>query len=129
MACSKCEINARGERSYSVRGAYGTYVYDVERAEELVHDGRESFIVPTNVVTKLVEINPPTPEHLEHVRGCEKPGILARVGNRIALVDGSHRAALALKEGRPFLAYMLSQKESEDCLTAYPIPFRADRVA
>jgi hypothetical protein len=74
------------------------------------------------------------PGHLDHIPVSKRkePGILIRVANIeepgapikwvYILVDGSHRAALALREGRAFHAYLLSEPEQYaicTCTTAH----------
>jgi hypothetical protein len=122
--CIKCEMNRTGDRpAYSVRGTWGTYTFDVQAAQRTVLDGREPYLIPSNVLEKLLTVNQPIEEHIFHVSvASQKPGIIARLGNRVALLDGTHRAALARREGRPYYAYMLSQRESEDCMIGFPMP-------
>lgn len=130
MSCVKCELNQIGERAYAVKGHWGTYTFDVAYAQQLVGDGRDPMVVPNDVLDKLLAVNHPVPEHLEHVREkVEDPGIIVRLGNRVALIDGTHRATLKRLEQRPFLAHMLSQKESEACLVGFPVPFRSGLIA
>ena len=69
------------------------------------------------------------PGHLDHIPASrrEEPGILIRVANIEApgapirwvyiLIDGSHRAALALRQGRTFYAYLLSEQEQYSICT------------
>lgn len=124
-------MNQTGDRAaYSVKGMWGTYTFDVDRAQRLVNDGRDPMQIPNDVLDKLLSVNHPIHGHVEHVReGIEKPGIIVRLGNRVALIDGTHRAFLRRQEELPFFAHMLSQKESEECLIGFPVPFRVGRVA
>jgi SAM-dependent methyltransferase len=104
------------------------YIFDITRAIELVGDGREPVELDEDDVRfslKKVRINQ---EHLERV-DVSRPGILAIVhafdpngavvkGHR--LIDGHHRAARCLELGRPFPAYLLTERESIDILLRSP---------
>ncbi|NNJ13391.1 hypothetical protein EKD04_023990 [Chloroflexales bacterium ZM16-3] len=71
-------------------------------------------------VIRVHEINP---EHIKHLpaTATEEPGIAVTLlaskhVSEIYIIDGSHRAARCLAEGRPFRVYVLNRTESEIAL-------------
>ncbi len=70
-----------------------------------------------------------TSEHLNHIPADKRdePGIVVVVSTAIGpeaplyelpiLIDGSHRAALALRDGRDFFAYLLTEDEQRSICT------------
>jgi hypothetical protein len=104
------------------------YVFDVDRANRMVRDGREPVEVEEESVRYCVETSDLVHEHIAHVN-ADRPGIIAHVayeseqGERITghvLIDGNHRAARCLQLGRPFYAYVLDAQESEQILVQRP---------
>jgi len=71
----------------------------------------------------------PTPEHLDHIPAAklDEPRILVDVlaGPRGAelpfriLIDGTHGAARRVRDGQPFLAYLLTEDEQRSVCTYY----------
>lgn len=119
-------MNAAGLRtSYSVRGEFGIYTWDLDKSRAMALDGRDPFPVPDSVIEKLLAVNQVEEEHLAHVApAIERPGIITKIGTRVALIDGSHIFALRKAKGLTCYAYMLSQTESERCLIDPPVQFR-----
>lgn len=107
---------------------YRRYEFDVDRARQIVKDGREPMEVEEDSVRASVENSRIHKPHLDHVNMAE-PGIIAHLyypskqGERIQahlLIDGNHRAARCLRDGLPFCAYILSEEESEAILLRSP---------
>ncbi len=105
-----------------------SYVYDVDLARLYTSDGRETVeLDPDDVRTSVAEsdIND---EHIDHV-DPSIPGIVAHVIfqdpsgellNGHVLIDGHHRAARCLREGRPFEVYLLTEEESVAAMQTCP---------
>jgi glutamate-1-semialdehyde 2,1-aminomutase len=101
----------------------GQYLYDVDRARELVQDGRETVEVDEDTLRESIEESELDECHLDHV-DPQVPGIIAHIfydqaGETIqghVLIDGHHRGARCLRDGLPFLAYLLDETESRAVL-------------
>src|SRR5690349_17755266 len=94
------------------------YLFDVDRARALAADGREPVEVEEESVRASVESSELDECHVPHV-DASIPGLIAHVwfpdpGGEVmhghVLIDGHHRAARCLQEGRPFQAYLLSEE-------------------
>ena len=105
----------------------GLYVYDVDRANVLVADGRAAVEIATESVRQCIEEAELREEHIAQV-DTAVPGIVAilvcateeGVLRTHVLIDGHHRAARCLQLGVPFRAYLLSEQESEQVLLCKP---------
>ena len=115
--------------------AFGMAVYDVDKAREIVKDGREIHEVPTIDVAEWVSYNLygklffgrnyVSETHIDHVLdSSEDPVIFAyslpREGEKRALmpIDGNHRIARAIKYSQPLVyAVVLSEEETDSILT------------
>jgi hypothetical protein len=104
------------------------YIFDVDKANELIKDGREPVVVEEESVRYCAEKTEVNPDHLPHVDPA-RPGIIAHVQYRDedskvykghALIDGNHRAARCLQLDRPFFAFVLTEEESEAILLKRP---------
>jgi hypothetical protein len=104
------------------------YEYDVDQARALVRDGREPVEVEVESVRHSVASSTIDDFHVPHVDPTI-PGVIAHVQFHVdsgecvkghLLIDGHHRAARCLKEGRPFFAYLLNEAESEAILLRSP---------
>ena len=104
------------------------WVFNVNLANQLVRDGRESVELEEESVRYCVDTTDLIEEHIGHVNP-DRPGIIAHVkyttadGEVIhghALIDGNHRAARCLQLGRPFFVYILSEEESERVVVRRP---------
>lgn len=124
-ACRKCRPKKYGEEFRFKRTGC---VFDVDLAREIVADGREPFELDEPGVRACVEscevderhvlhVDPTIPGIVAHVWKRDAAGVLVR-GHR--LIDGHHRAARCLLEGRPCLAYVLDETESRRVLTESP---------
>ena len=125
---TSCSCGRRGREKYSYLG--GLYVYDVDRANEIVRDGRAAVPIAERSVRESVEECHLNEAHLWHV-DPSLPGIIAiftchtEDGEFLRthlMIDGHHRAARCIKLGLPFHAYLLSEEESESILLEKPRP-------
>lgn len=101
-----------------------SYVYDVDRAREIVSDGRVPVELDVSDVAYCVDNSRIHQQHLDHV-DTKYPGMLAHLWgpgeggsweHGHLLIDGNHRAARCLRDGIPFHAYLLSEEETESIL-------------
>lgn len=114
-SCPRCQERA-SHQIYIIHGELGQYVFDVAKARAFVADGRSAHIVPPEIIQRFLEVNSDwSEEHLEHVDAAQ-PGIVGQRFGGLALFDGTHRAALSLRDGSTFRAYLLTLEESESCL-------------
>lgn len=122
-----CRRKLAGGATYKYWGR--NFIFDVDRAIEIVKDGREPVEVEEESVRLSVENSRICREHLLHV-DWTKPGIIAHVscvandGEVITgqvLIDGNHRAARCLELQKPYFAYLLTEAESADILTRKPV--------
>ncbi len=131
--CRICRVG--GPQTFSYMD--GLYLFDVDRAVQLVQDGRSPVEVEPDDVRFSVRTYPLHRDHVHHV-DAGRPGILAHVwypaadgttihGHR--LIDGHHRAARCLDEGAPFFAFVLSEEESRAVLLFDPEQVRAAAAA
>ncbi len=122
-ACSHCRS---GSETFSYLG--GAYLFDVDAAREMVADGRAPVEVEDDSVRLSMDGLRLVSEHIDHVNP-EFPGIIAHVcftdpSSEVlrghVLIDGNHRAARCLRDGRPFRAHLLTEEESEAILLRSP---------
>ena len=104
------------------------YVFDVDKARELVADGREKIeLEPEDVKyavgrceineTHVAHVDPTIPGIMSHIYFVDDDGTLVH-GHR--LIDGHHRAARCLQLGIPFYIRVLSEAESVKILIRAP---------
>jgi hypothetical protein len=126
-ACDRC---ARTGREY-YKYFSGLYEFDVESARKWVADGREPVEVDPDSVRESVEITTVDETHVDHVNPAY-PGIITHVWfcdddgaehHGHLLIDGNHRAARCLRDGRPFFAYVLTEDESRAVVLRGPADF------
>jgi hypothetical protein len=112
------------------------YVFDVDRAREIVQDGRRSVELDADDTRHSVESSHIYPQHLAHVN-TKYPGIVAHLWYQAPdgelvhghlLIDGHHRAARCLQLGKPFRVYLLSEAESREIMLKCP-PIREPEAA
>lgn len=117
-----------GEGSEVFRYLRRQYVFDVDHARQLVSDGRQPVEVDQASVQWCVDTTRIYPRHVNHV-DIQFPGIIAHVyyplpdgteAHGHVLIDGNHRAARCIKLGKPFLAYLLTPRESRRILLKSP---------
>lgn len=133
QGCSRCQPRGLGEtfRCYQER-----YLFDVERAKEMVSDGREPVQLAPEDLEYSLDRAIINQGHLAHVNP-EIPGIVAHVffpldgevfhGQR--MIDGHHRAALCQQRKLPFFVHVLSEAESVEILLEAPPGARPDSPA
>ena len=121
--CPRCQ---RGKETFLYLS--NQYQFDVDRARQLVADGREPMEIEDDSVRASVEESVIDDGHVFHVDPTI-PGIIAHLFHTDAdgqvvqahlLIDGHHRAARCLQEGLPFAAFLLSEQESKDILLRTP---------
>ena len=109
----------------------GLYEFDVEAARKWVADGRAPVEVEPDSVRDSVEITTIDDAHIDHV-DPSIPGIITHVwfvtddgeeAHGHLLIDGNHRAARCLRDGRPFFAYVLTEAESRAVVMRGPADF------
>src|ERR1051325_4897609 len=102
--CPRCKHRGREVYMYMDRA----YEFDVDRARELVRDGREPIEIEEESVRENLTLTDIDDDHVEHVN-TTYPGIIAHVFYRTAegeeiqahlLIDGTHRGARCLKDQR-----------------------------
>ena len=115
--------------------------WDVDRAWQIVRlNPRPAQVLPDDVAFQGGDVDF---EHLEHIpleqRGV--PGLAVVLHNvlpdgtdqtLVVQIDGSHRAALAVGEGRPHEVYVLTEQEHVACVMLYlvdGVPMPLPRIA
>ncbi|MEK6257637.1 MAG: hypothetical protein AABP62_03370 [Planctomycetota bacterium] len=125
--CARCQLNAEdgGEVFYHRKK---TFKFDVDLAIQIVSDGREPVEVDDDSLRNTLLKTEVDERHLPHVN-IGRPGIIANVTYRLddgrtvtahVLIDGNHRAARCLQEGRPFSVYLLTEEETTRTLLRAP---------
>jgi len=122
-ACNRC--TRKGTEYYWYLG--GAYEFDVEAARRFAADGREPVEVEPDSVRASVENSSIDETHVGHVDPAY-PGIITHLwfdddGELVQaqlLIDGNHRAARCLRDGRPFFAYVLTEDESRAIVMKSP---------
>jgi hypothetical protein len=120
--CSECRGRLEGVQIYSARRVtdQSLMAWDVELAIEICSDGRQPVQVHPTQLNEMLRVNQYDLAHLDHV-DPSVPGIVCVIDYTedsypiVCLIDGSHRAALCRRDGLPFFAYVLSDKESQRC--------------
>lgn len=114
--------------SESFRYMQNIFRFDVDKARQLVSDGREPVELEPDDVRFSVDTSRIYPQHVQHVNP-EYPGIIAHIwypeqdGNVLhghVLIDGHHRAARCLELERPYFVHLLSEQESREVLLEGP---------
>lgn len=121
-----CRRKKKGGEVYRYFGR--NFIFDVERANQIVRDGREPVEVEEESVRTSVDLSRICQKHVAHV-DPSRPGIIAHVqclsedGELIkghVLIDGNHRAARCLELDRAFFAFLLTEDESQAILQRQP---------
>ena len=122
--CPRCRTRGRETFHYS----HGRFKFDVERAWKLIDDHREILELDRESIEWSLRGAAIDDGHLDHV-DPSIPGLIAHIWIRSddgeisrghALIDGNHRAARCLRDGLPFLVYVLSEDESDAILLHSP---------
>lgn len=131
-SCPVCAARTSGSalQVYLIKGALGTWAFNIKKASAIVADHRKPVLVPPEILARLLEVNKEWhEEHLPHVNSKE-PGIIGQRFGGIALFDGTHRAVNAQRSGDHFYAYMLTVAESQECIVHNEVPaMTADLIA
>ncbi|MGC2696762.1 MAG: hypothetical protein WA738_13335 [Candidatus Angelobacter sp.] len=116
---SNCKICAQrelgGAEVYELKGPGGSSVFDVEKAKQIAADGRPPELVPMDSLALLLAASQYEETHTAHVN-TDLPGTLGQRFSGPFLLDGMHRAARCLHEGKGFHAFALTQEETLSCL-------------
>jgi hypothetical protein len=124
MSCEKCQSLAQlaetGTRElYSWSDGHDFFVWDVTTAKEVLKQKpRPALPLPPEIIQMYLEVNKPVAEHLDHIPEAERdvPGIMVLWPDKsLTLIDGTHRAARALRDGTPYKVYVLNVMESIYC--------------
>lgn len=122
-----CRRKEGGDEVYRYFGR--NFIFDVDRANEIVRDGREPVELEEESTRMSVECSRICEPHIPHV-DPSRPGIIAQIecladdGEVVkgqVLIDGNHRAARCLQLDRPFFAYLLSEEETSEILLRRPV--------
>lgn len=117
-----------GDGTQTFRYLYNLYLFDIDRAREIVLDGREAVELEPDDVRFSVDVSRIYEEHLDHV-DTQYPGIIAHywypmpngtIESGHLLIDGHHRAARCLRDGIPFFVHLLTEEESEEVTIKAP---------
>ncbi len=120
--CAECVSRLSGPEVYTVTRFRDNALlaWDIDLAIEICTDGRCPIEIPHEILDDILGVNGTTPAHIDHV-SLEHPGIACAVdltheGAPVSgLIDGSHRAARARRDGARFFAYLLTDEESRRC--------------
>ena len=120
--CVECLTRLTGPEIYTVTRFRDNRVlaWDIDLACQICGDGRPAFPIPREVLDTILQVNGITPDHMDHV-DLSYPGIACAVDRTpegqavLNLIDGSHRAARARRDGGIFFAYFLTDEESQRC--------------
>lgn len=111
--CSQRELG--GAEVYELQGQGGSSLFDVEKAKQIVSDGRRPELLPPGTLALLLGASHYEEAHLAHVNP-DSPGILAQRFNGPFILDGVHRVVRCVQQGKDFHAFVLSQQETLSCL-------------
>lgn len=125
QSCERCrwlaELRAGG-RVETFSYMFNALTFDVSRAREIVRDGRGAVEFNPASLRSSLTSRGVDKAHAAHVDGSE-PGIVARIRLRrdgaegTVFIDGGHRGEQALREGRPFYVYLLTEAETLSIVT------------
>jgi len=134
-------IDGREIYTFSMTGPESELSWDIAQAQELLtlRPRKPKKLDPVELADWLRTRVTITPLHLDHIPVDKRalPGIFvvitvaARPGAPMLdfgiLIDGSHRAALALRDGRDFYAYLLTEQEQRSICT-YTVEGRVTEI-
>jgi hypothetical protein len=116
-SCGICESRRRQAtvEIYQFSDEVDSYIFQINKAKEIVEDGRTALPVSTEMLRCFIGISEFDFAHLPHVDpSC--PGIFTRRFGAPVLLDGIHRAIRCFAEQREFHAFELRYEESLECL-------------
>lgn len=119
MAAYECNICSQrklgGAEVYELKGPGGSSLFDVEKAQQIVSDGRRPEFLPREALAPLLAASRYEEAHLAHVDPA-RAGILGQRFSGFFLLDGVHRAARCLQQGKDFHVFVLTPEETLSCL-------------
>ena len=114
-ACPVC-ASRKILRELLILGGVNRHLFNIEKAKQIVQDGRVAYLVPKPLLIRLLRMNGKWSSfHLPHVQK-KRPGICIRLMGGLFLVDGVHRGRLSVNQGFPFYAHLLTFQETQSCL-------------
>ena len=122
----KCRHCGTGAQTF--RYLKSIYLFDIDRAREMIMDGREAIELEPEDVKYSINDCRIYSEHLDHVE-TKYPGIIAyylyplpdgTVIQGTLMIDGHHRAARCVRDGLPFFVQILTEDESMDIMLKSP---------
>jgi hypothetical protein len=117
-----------GDGSQTFQYMKSIYLFDIDRAREMIMDGREAIELEPGDVQYSIDECRIYQEHLDHVE-TKYPGIISHywyplpngtVIKGTLLIDGHHRAARCVRDGLPFFVQILTEEESKEILLKSP---------
>ncbi len=87
----------------------------MEKAKQIVSAGRRPELLLPDALAPLLAASHYEEAHLPHI-DPDNPGILGQRFTGPFLLDGVHRAARCLQQGKEFQAFVLTQEETLSCL-------------
>lgn len=111
--CPKCPAPAGGGSQRDEWYQFLTLRFNIRVARRLVRPEMLHRVDPAAMHSWL-ESTQIWSEHLDHLPRDLGPGIMVTLPNHCGrlVIDGNHRAALALRESQEFLAYLLPEKQT-----------------
>lgn len=133
VSCPKCAYRNRPGVGEAF-GATKTPTFPLSFAgsknacERVIEQSRKQpHKIDASILNSLIYQNEFEEEHVAHVAAIETPGIVAFMAFKVGspfdpivlcyLVDGTHRAVAAIRAGRDFWAYVLTPRETLQCLS------------
>lgn len=144
-ACEQCLAHVLLERlgqpkrwTFSFHEPESAVTWNVDRAYELVRVRPRPArrIAPASLCEWLERYSEHHSAHIDHIPSDKlgEPGILVVFDVRappdfepspfVMLIDGTHRAAAAIRDGRDFYAYGLTEVEQRACVIEYRVEGR-----
>jgi hypothetical protein len=101
--CPNCPIVGAEDIAGDERFRFLALEVDVAKAKQLVQ-GRPTMLLSVEFLRKVQSMVRINPNHLDHIPNYTEPGILMHLPGTLGslLVDGNHRAARALRDGREY---------------------------
>ena len=116
--CSQRRLG--GGEIYLLPGDGGISIFDVEKAKQIVSDGRTPRLMPGEILERLLQENSFELAHLRHV-DLRRPGIVGQRSAGPFLLDGIHRGARAVRQNHNFYAFFINAEETQSCLLSQDI--------
>jgi hypothetical protein len=125
MPCKKCEGKDRDQVFGGELPGGNVTLISKALAERIIEGSAKApLIISKRLLDCLIYQNEWEEQHVAHVSDVHTPGIIACGRLLVAgeqtlfcyLIDGTHRAVAARRAGRLFKAYILSFKETFECV-------------